>query len=301
MGDNTGINWTDATWNPVTGCAKVSAGCKHCYAERDWSRLSANPKTVYFGRQFTDVAVHPERLDQPLRWNRPRKIFVNSMSDLFHPDVPEDFILKVFRVMAQTQQHQFQVLTKRPERMREVLSRWKADGVALLEVHGSVLPNVWLGVTVEDQASADLRVPLLLDTPAALRFLSMEPLLENVDISFALGWARTRNGNWVAGRGIDWVIVGGESGPKARPMDPLNALIVQDRCAKAGVPFVFKQWGAWVPEMEILRDHPERFEKMVKLDKEYMRSGVWMYRVPGAWDNALLDGVAHIAEPFWND
>lgn len=165
MSDKTGIAWTNATWNPVTGCTKVSQGCKYCYAEREWGRLSANPKaTTYHGRAFTDVACHPERLDQPLRWKKPRMIFVNSMSDLFHEDVPDAFIDKVFAVMALAEKHTFQVLTKRPERMREYLhhpDRYDLIGMTAMPLvdTGSFgllewpLPNVWLGVSVEDQAT----------------------------------------------------------------------------------------------------------------------------------------------------
>jgi protein gp37 len=185
MSDSSAIEWTDATWNPVTGCTKVSQGCKNCYAERDWARLSANPKSVYYLRKFTDVAVHPARLEAPLRWSKPRRIFVNSMSDLFHEVVPDAFLDKVFAVMALSQSHTFQVLTKRPHRMLKYLSqqplarrRWE-DEVRCMqagELRGCspppVLPNVWLGVSVEDQTTADARIPLLLQTPAAVRWIS---------------------------------------------------------------------------------------------------------------------------------
>ncbi len=202
MSDKTGIAWTNATWNPVTGCTKVSQGCKHCYAEREWARLSANPKaTAYFGLAFTDVACHEDRLDQPLRWEKPRLIFVNSMSDLFHEAVPDDFIDKVFAVMALAEQHVFQVLTKRPERMwrwfdPEHDNREHAVGQAMREIAASrgsndaglpewPLPNVWLGVSIEDQATADARIPLLLQTPAAVRWVSAEPLLGPIEIGSA--------------------------------------------------------------------------------------------------------------------
>lgn len=222
MSDGTKIEWTDATWNPVTGCAKVSQGCKNCYAERDWKRLSAMPQTVYFGRKFTDVATHNDRLGQPLRWKRPRRIFVNSMSDLFHLDVPDDFIERVFAVMAHAKQHTFQVLTKRPDRMRHV-ARYIAD------INGRPLPNVWLGVSVEDQETADERIPILLDTPAAVRWISAEPLLGPINLHERL----------------DWVVAGGESGPNARPMHPDWLRSLRDQCNAAGVDFLFKQWGEW--------------------------------------------------------
>lgn len=265
MADKTGIEWTDATWNPVTGCAKVSQGCKNCYALRDWPRMSANPKTVYFGREFTDVMCHPERLDQPRRWQKPRKIFVNSMSDLFHNDVPDQFIAQVFAVMALASQHVFQVLTKRPERMRDVVRKLPelASSVPehLLPADGDIRPrdNVWLGVSVEDQDTADARVPVLLETPAAVRWISAEPLLGPVDLTrispkvFAAKVnALSGNWKWEGGptrresQAIDWVVVGGESGPKARPMHPEWVRSLRDQCAAATVPFLFKQHGEWL-------------------------------------------------------
>lgn len=274
MSDKTGIEWTDATWNPVTGCAKVSAGCKHCYVLRDWPRVSANPKTVYYGREFTDVRCHQERLDQPLRWQKPRMIFVNSMSDLFHESVPDAFIDQVFAVMALSPQHTFQVLTKRLERMREYANRymdaatplsafagWASDMANIfggddtdskyeeLVDCGWPLPNVWIGVSVEDQASADERIPLLLQTPAAVRWISAEPLLGAVDIRLWLGIdRRSPSADWERGgvnQGLDWVVAGGESGPHARPMHPDWAYGLRDQCAAANVPFLFKQWGEW--------------------------------------------------------
>ncbi len=273
----TNIEWADETWNPTTGCSKVSQGCKNCYALREWPRLAANPKaTAYFGREFADVACHPERLDAPLRWTKPRKVFVNSMSDLFHEDVPDDFIDRVFAVMALSPRHTFQVLTKRPERMLAYMTqdghgRWGfIDGRArqiYAAQHGrrfpagkillGPLPNVWLGVSVEDQANAEERIPLLLQTPAAVRWISAEPLLGPVNLS-AL---RLSGGEFDALRGGDvgrsgrvetwpalsWVVAGGESGPKARPMHPAWVSGLRDQCAAAGVAFLMKQWGAWVP------------------------------------------------------
>lgn len=259
MGDKTGIQWADATWNPVTGCTKISQGCKHCYAERDWPRLVHLP--AYKGRTFADVACHPERLDQPLRWAKPRRIFVNSMSDLFHEDVPDIFIDLVFAAMAMASQHSFQVLTKRPRRMLEYMSAG-GRGAAVLEIariseHSYLycavnqpprswpLPNVWLGVSVEDQPTADERIPLLLQTPAAVRWISAEPLLAPVDLRFErlAEWNKLlceHNGD-ADGTHIHWVVVGGESGPKARPMHPDWARSLRDQCAIAGVPFFVKQ------------------------------------------------------------
>ncbi len=226
MSDKTGIAWTDSTWNPVTGCSKVSKGCKHCYAEREWGRLSANPKaTAYYGRAFTDVACHEDRLDQPLRWKKPRMIFVNSMSDLFHEDVPDAFIDRVFAVMALAEKHTFQVLTKRTDRMRDYLSMKKREDligdVAMPQVSAGnfgvlewPLPNVWLGVSVEDQAAADERIPVLLRTPAAVRWISAEPLIGPIDMAEVpvgmSGPLRTDGGTGPDTTKLSWVVCGGE-------------------------------------------------------------------------------------------
>ena len=271
MGDKTKIEWTEATWNPVTGCTKVSAGCKYCYAERDWARLQHLP--AYKGRAFTDVVCHPERLIQPLRWERPRRIFVNSMSDLFHDDAPDEFLDQVFAVMALCQQHTFQVLTKRARRAREYIGAGGRASAVLDLVRNSELgymanqhalppqswplPNVWLGVSVEDQQTADERIPLLLQTPAAVRWISAEPLIGRIDLceSLWMWWNPTmecfesigQRFNMGLGKGgLGWVVVGGESGPKARPMHPDWARSIRDKCAAAGVPFFFKQWGEWI-------------------------------------------------------
>jgi protein gp37 len=179
----TTIEWTEETWNPATGCTKISPGCKHCYAEGVAERFFAkqypkNPDSSF--RKFTDVRVHPDRLEEPLRRRKPTMYFVNSMSDLFHEDVSEDFLRAVFATMASASQHTFQILTKRAPRMSEVMNRWSKDGLTLREGCGAILPNVWLGVSVESQKYADERIPLLLKTPAAVRFLSVEPLIEEI-------------------------------------------------------------------------------------------------------------------------
>jgi len=272
MGNKTGIEWTDATWNPTTGCTKVSAGCKHCYAERDWARLVHLP--AYQGRAFTDVGCHPDRLDQPLRWQKPRMIFVNSMSDLFHEAVPDSFIDQVFAVMAMAPQHTFQVLTKRPQRMREYFAArregdpWAeaADTIAdmiglkehpiVLEPKDIPLPHVWLGASIEDQPTADERIVELLATPAAVHWISAEPLLGPVHVGMYLSRTNMPGLSMMPGftdplPGVDWVVVGGESGPKARPMNPQWVRDLLNQCAVAGVPFLFKQWGEWGPETDV--------------------------------------------------
>ncbi len=287
MGE-TSIEWTDFTWNPVSGCTKVSQGCKHCYAERMFPRAYAGT-----GRRFIDVATHEDRLEQPLRMRSPKRIFVNSMSDLFHEDAPDAFLDRVFAVMAMAQRHTFQVLTKRPERMRRYLSGLTFERVITacnLTIHGKPhgsdgesslstidgrslkarfvagektayrgvprlpFPNVWLGVSVEDQKTADERIPLLIQTPAAVRFLSCEPLLGPVDLGLYVydDILTTGPGSRLKPapsnqRRLHWVIAGGESGPGARPMHPDWAASLRDQCRAAGVPFLFKQWGSWLP------------------------------------------------------
>ena len=245
MSGKTGIEWTDAVWNPVTGCTKVSAGCKNCYAERDFHR-------PYPGRDFTDVRCHPERLDWPLHRRKPLRIFVNSMSDLFHEQVSSEFIDQVLIVMASARRHTFQILTKRANRMLECLHN-PAMGGYIWDLanrkHGPFmgdlwpLPNVWLGVSVEDQKTADERVPLLLQTPAAVRFVSYEPALGLVDFErggFSL-LSPCKSPTGKSWPGLDWVIAGGESGPGARPSHPDWFRSVRDQCQAAGVPFFMKQ------------------------------------------------------------
>jgi protein gp37 len=211
---STAIEWTDATWNPMTGCTKVSTACKHCYAERMAERLQAMGNPRY--RNGFELTLHHDKLMLPLEWRKPCRIFVDSMSDLFHKDVPESFIRRVFEVMVRADWHVFQVLTKRSERLAELAPRlpWP--------------PNVWQGVSVEN-ADYTFRVADLVKVPAAVRFLSVEPLLGPIpDLPLA---------------GIDWVIVGGESGDEYRPVQPEWVREIRDQCVAAGVPFFFKQWG----------------------------------------------------------
>jgi protein gp37 len=321
MADRTKIEWTDATWNPIRGCTRVSEGCRNCYAEVMAARFSdpgqwghglaqrvALPGGGTDHRWTGKVELVDAALDLPLRWRSPRRIFVNSTSDLFHEKVPDEWIDMVFAVMAVAPQHTFQVLTKRPDRMQRYLSgaaqrrivglyadrlaargRGEIRSTTLFDIAcdriglvaefpdadivsrlrdrplraGWPLPNVWLGTSIEDQATADDRIPHLLATPAAVRFISAEPLLGPVDLTgIAIPRPDLRasvildvlNGTGGLVRGgpgrIDWVICGGESGPGARPMHPDWARSLRDQCQAAGVPFFFKQQGKWLHESQ---------------------------------------------------
>ena len=290
----TTIEWTDRTWNPVTGCTKVSPGCDNCYAE-NIARRFAGSKAFPDG---FDVTLHEQRLAQPYRWKEPARVFVNSMADLFHDDVPDPFITQVFDVMEANPQHTFQVLTKRYARMRSFVQRReeqrrkyaaKFDDCPTEAMRNSPAAqdararaaappaNIWLGVSVETQTWADIRIPALLETPAAVRFLSCEPLLGPVDLCGPIvpGRGRPRLTYWLDGRPgwgpeqtddrgrafqepvvgprINWVIVGGESGPRARAMHPQWARTIRDQCQHSRVPFFFKQWGAWGPADFVVR------------------------------------------------
>ncbi|MDI6834874.1 MAG: phage Gp37/Gp68 family protein, partial [Rhizobiaceae bacterium] len=412
MADGTKIEWTDATWNPITGCSVVSPGCTNCYAMKlAGTRLKNHPsrmgltKDTKAGPVWTgEVRFNAEWLDQPLRWTKPRMIFVCAHGDLFAEGVPDEWIDQVFAVMALCPEHTFQVLTKRPERMREYLAEWRQFRVAetALQVGRNLpdsypgwsldqwkpsviggcsqpaiwpLPNVWLGVSVEDQRRAEERIPILLDTPAAIRWISAEPLLGPVDISrwtgtanvtckacrkpFWLheadpckhkeegaGWtlacphcgkcrckpvwteADARCGvpmgppaDWIdrkIGRFdtvhptievkslLDWVVVGGESGPGARPMHPDWARSLRDQCAIAGVPFLFKQWGEWAPRRAAEHaDLVDARKSIIVRPDGGVTSGLLAYGT-NAWlmDKAgkrrggrLLDGVEHNGYP----
>lgn len=321
MADKSPIEWTDATWNPIVGCSIATAGCTHCYAMKMAARIEAmggaphyagttkkvNGNAVWTGK----LALAPERiLTQPLRWKEPRRIFVNSMGDLFHEDVPDEWIDRVFAVMALAPQHTFQVLTKRAKRMRRYLSGSgrprniyelvcdlvTVDGAkAVLLAPGVVdpalmpewprvyldqwpLPNVWLGVSAERQQEADERIPELLATPAAIRFVSAEPLLGPIDFTPKADQTYQILSEWYGPDGfdptgsqprqerrvgwfpkLDWIIVGGESGPDARPMHPAWPRAIRDQCAAAGVPFFFKQWGAWAPVCAMADGEVDRY------------------------------------------
>lgn len=241
------IEWCDRVWNPVTGCTPISPGCANCYAKRMSERFA-----VQWGLDPKDpfkVTMYPERLEEPLRWKKPSMVFVCSMSDLFHDDVPEKFIIDILSVIAECQHenrgHVFLLLTKRPERMRKIISGETVANDVWLQTSRGVtmgkspwpLSNIWLGVTAENQEQADKRIPILLSIPAVKRFISVEPMIGPVDLNrittpYCSGF-------------LDWVICGGESGPGARPMHPDWARSLRDQCNAAGTPFMFKQWGEW--------------------------------------------------------
>lgn len=257
MSDKSAISWTDATWSPILGCSKVSSGCANCYAVRTVHRLAGNPHPAigpaYAGLTARhangrldwtgEVRLIPSRLDLPLRWKAPRRVFVNSQSDLFHEALSDADIHAVFHVMALCPRHVFQVLTKRPARMRDYCRTYRA-GV-------DVLPNVWLGTSVEHQAAADERIPHLLATPAAVRFLSCEPLLGPVDLRRWLSLLGDNTRVWEAGwaPGLHWTITGGESGPGYRPADPAWFGSIRDQCLAAGISYYHKQGAGARPGM----------------------------------------------------
>lgn len=364
MADRSSIEWTEATWNPIVGCSLVSPGCTNCYAMKMAGRLGAMKTSAHYagtthpskaGAVWTGkVAPAPDRiLTQPLRWSRPRTIFVNSMGDLFHEDVPDAWIDRVFAVMALCPQHTFQVLTKRSKRMRAYIeSRSKPDerGQPAEDIRVQLtawlatpswrarhptqakfsplgkfcasiawpLPNVWLGVSAEDQKRADERIPDLLATPAARRFVSCEPLLGPIGlkrIPVAGGWYDALEG-WRDVKEqfpgieetLDLVIVGGESGPGARPMHPDWARSLRDQCAVAGVPFFFKQWGEWLDERlataQGCAPGPDMFDRYgsPKGPKWHPydaadRNGGALIRIGKARAGRLLDGVEHNGMP----
>jgi len=303
MAEHSSIEWTNATWNPVTGCSVVSPGCTNCYAMRlAGTRLKNHPSRagltidtkagpVWNGQ----VRFNAQWIDQPLRWKKPQMIFVCAHGDLFHEDVPDEWIDQVFAVMALAPHHTFQVLTKRSARMRNYMSRPHgfrdrrgSEDTSIerwcwehLRAHRNLqeelikwpwpLPNVWLGVSAEDQNRADERIPDLLATPAAIRFLSAEPLLgpinlRSIDVSgdeeilpLGAGWLDRLEPGEIEHARLDQVIVGGESGQGARPMHPDWARSLRDQCVQADVPFFFKQWGSWLPVYDPEVDDPRGF------------------------------------------
>lgn len=346
MSDHSKIEWTDATWNPVRGCSRVSEGCRNCYAERLAARFSGPglwaeglAENTPGGPRWTGrVELAPAaKLAEPLHWRKARRVFVNSTSDLFHEGLSNEEIAAVFGVMAACPQHTFQVLTKRPERMREWF-RWVAGGrgsppaLRCVDLAGNPLgaaingacmywplPNVWLGVSVEDQATADERIPLLLDTPAAVRFVSAEPLLGPLDLSpwlmarderdrrqGAAYWAFTRSARAkppsladpaAYAPSLDWVITGGESGPGARPMHPDWARGLRDQCAAADVSFFMKQWGQWAPWDDDNWSLPAGYDDVAADESAWRLGGVSFLGVGKKAAGRLLDGREHNASP----
>ncbi|MDP9850312.1 phage Gp37/Gp68 family protein [Streptosporangium lutulentum] len=267
--NTTTIEWTDASWNPVRGCTKVSKGCDHCYAEAISTHWNGSGS-------FDTVRLMPDVLDAPRRWRTPRRVFVNSMGDVLHEDIPDAYIARVLAVIAATPQHSYQLLTKRHGRLRTLFNSQGAlrlidaadaagDAATAQALYAASwpLPNLWLGVSVEDQHWANLRIPALLAADATVRFLSVEPLLGPVDLARWLGleWMESFEG-WgaelftsLAGRvgidgGLHWVIAGGESGPRARTPHPDWFRTLRDQCDAAKVPFFFKQWGQWSPDLD---------------------------------------------------
>lgn len=308
----TKIEWCDETWNTIRGCSRISEGCRNCYAEKIAYRFSGKDqpyegliaKTGQWNGQIKPV---PEKLTEPLRWKKPRKIFVNSMSDLFHENAPDYLIDQVFSIAARCPQHTFMILTKRPESMCDYmnarLTRKSIFNRALKiktknPLLGSwPLPNVWLGVSVEDQATANERIPHLLQTPATVRWISAEPLLGEIDLS--------------AFAEIDWVVAGGESGPGARPSHPEWFRFLRDQCQTANVSFFFKQWGEWAEtgqekcaDIIVAKDGRTcAFDRktMEALDSEKrLFSATRMYRVGKKKAGNFLDGKQHLKFPTTN-
>ena len=321
MANKTKIEWTETTWNPIRGCSRVSEGCRNCYAESVANRFKGDGQPyeglIAKGGQWNGkITVAEHLIDQPLRWRKPRMIFVNSMSDLFHENVPTSVIDEIFAVMAICPQHTFQILTKRPERMLEYFKSFNGQGAEargfnvcsefahrrkggadLISKIPEGLPNVWLGVSVEDQATADERIPLLLQTPAAVRWISAEPLLGKLSMRWFPAWPTNTGGacmnpdnggvtDHLDGlRCLDWVVVGGESGKNARPMHPDRVRLLRDQCAEADVPFFFKQWGEFAPNW------------FYGDDGKYNGGPVWMDRMGKKAAGRLLDGVLHDEYP----
>jgi protein gp37 len=342
MTGKTSIEWTDKSWNPVVGCSIVSPGCANCYAMKQAGRmLDGNPKTPHYagttqpskaGAVWTGkLALAPEKtLLAPLRWSKPAMIFVNSMGDLFHESVPDEWIMQAFAVMQIAHRHTFQVLTKRADRMRAWMSapnREEELNAAIhalglkLELGGAVFaeialgkpvrfpwpaPHIWLGVSAEDQKRADERIPHLLETPAAVRFVSAEPLLGAIELYKDGLWFGPQIDDQMESNRVklDWIIVGGESGRDARPMHPDWARSIRDQCAAAGVPYFFKQWGEWISaaapghsdETGVLMPDGEFLRGRRVLDWS-SEEGWIVKRLGKARAGRLLDGATHDGMP----
>jgi len=319
------IEWTDKTWNPITGCTKISSGCEHCYAITMSNRVAgikSSPASKHYqgtvrkmakgGLNWTGrINMIEERILDPFSWKKPTMVFVNSMSDLFHEDVTWSFLDKLFAVMIASDRHTFQILTKRADHMAEycisraekpyriidAAEKINPKGMAIhLKVAGYldamkkrsykwIPPNIWMGVSTENQQMANLRIPLLKMVPAEVRWLSCEPMLGHIDLAGKL-------------EGLHWVVTGGESGPKARPAHPDWISDIRDQCTIAGTPFFFKQWGAWIPEVELKAiieagDHPKEFRpyKVKVVDR------AMMHRTGKKNSGNKLEGNTHLEYP----
>ncbi|MBD9390163.1 phage Gp37/Gp68 family protein [Agrobacterium sp. AGB01] len=346
MAQTTSIEWTDATWNPITGCSVVSPGCTNCYAmklagtrlKHHETRKGLTKETKAGPVWNGEVRLNKKALYQPTDWKKPRMIFVCAHGDLFAENVPDEWILDVLTVIASNPQHTFQVLTKRADRMRDFMSNddllediyanWSSFSGAPREAWSWPLHNLWLGVSVEDQARANERLFPLLDTPAAIRWVSCEPLLGSLDLTdicqgsyFYDALRGTRwhddpdrtNPSQQFRKGLDWVVAGGESGPSARPMHPDWARWLRDQCAAADVAFFFKQWGNWISILDRNKDDPDYRADYTNRFNERQPDIRWlnyeagsgfhgnrfhvMQRVSKASAGRLLDGVAHDAFP----
>ena len=304
---DTKIQWADKVWNPVTGCTKVSAGCRECYAKilhdmRHKAYLEGKKLPEQYSSPFEVVRCHEDRLEIPLHWRKPQRIFVNSMSDLFHPDVPFEFIFEIYHAMMHAEQHTFMILTKRPDRTIEFFNWWydlhnKLTGIRPFWDYR----NIWLGVSVEDQPTADKRIPLLLLTPAVVRFVSCEPLLGKINLSVKTVY-KEREG-FIAISKLDWVICGGESGKNARPMHPDWARSLRDQCKETNVPFFFKQWGQYIPSYQA----GEKQDEIADYNKTYgqrwvercshFEDEIGVVKVGKKKAGRLLDGVEHNEYP----
>lgn len=290
MSGQTKIEWATKVWNPVVGCQKVSEGCRNCYAEELHNRrhkayqdgkLQNIPQ---YAKLFSEIQLLHDRIDEPLFWGKTQKVFVNSMSDIFHEDIPFEFLEEVFFTMNEESRHTFMILTKRPQRMRDfiewLINKWSDDSVGL-----SWYPpnNIWFGVSVENQEAADERIPFLLNTPASVRFLSCEPLLGSIDLTSYLGF----NDPKTKGPLIDWVIVGGETGTGARPMHPAWVRGLRDQCQEHKVPFFFKSWGEWISESDYrFGDWPNLYQRKSHI----FENGITVYKTGKKKSGRLLDG-----------
>lgn len=301
MATKSRIQWTNHTWNIVTGCQKVSPGCENCYAITMSKRLQAmavadrsNKGALKYlgtvdGNDWSGkVFCHPEVLEEPLRWKKPSMIFVCSMADLFHHDVPAAFILKMLDVMASRPQHTFQILTKRPERAVALVRLAREEWQGHLKRQDLFPDNVWFGVTCENQKLLDKRLPILMQIPAKVRWLSVEPMLGPIRLPENCG--------------VDWIVVGGESGPNARPMNPAWARSLRDQCRNQAIPYFFKQFGEWVDEFHPAQDRSKQeesdaFVEIVEYPDGKDYKGVYMYRVGKKAAGRLLDGREHNEYP----